>query len=328
MSETLHFIVTEDRGRTFRLPFSKRKFKILAVASTIAFTGLVVAASFSFKLLSDNHSLSNKVSTLQNRLTDVDTTISDIERRKKEQTLQLSLQVANLELAKERQESFYKEERQELISAAVSDLKERSEIMEAVMGGIGIKVDKIKIASTSSANSGGPYIAYPGENHDDLLIKADKYVDILKKLPIGRPTTGIITSPYGKRSDPLNGQGAFHAGTDFRGKIGDKIYATGDGIVTQARLNGSYGNYVVIDHGNGYSTSFAHMKKFLVRKGDHVKRKQVVGLIGNTGRSTGPHLHYEIRLNNHPISPKKFLAIKLPEIKKIAALKKKKIYVQ
>lgn len=328
MSETLHFIVTEDSGRTFRLPFSKRKFQILAVASSIALTGLVVASCFSFKLISDNHLLTTKVSTLETRLSSVDATISDIERSKKEQTLQLSLQVANLELAKERQESIYKEERQELMSAAVNDLKARSEIMEAVMGGIGIKVDNVSIASNSSANSGGPYIAYPGESHDQLLVKADKYVEILKKLPIGRPTSGAITSRYGKRTDPINGRSALHAGTDFRGKRGAKIFATGDGVVKKAYFNRSYGNYVLIDHGNGYTTSFAHMKKFLVQKGDHIKRGELIGLIGNTGRSTGPHLHYEIHLNKRAISPKKFLAIKLPEAKKIAALKKKKTYVQ
>lgn len=328
MSETLHFIVTEDSGRTYRLPFSKRKFQVLAVASSIVLTGLVTASCFSLKLVSENHLLANKVTTLESRLSGVDATISDIERSKKEQNLQLSLQVANLELAKERQESLYKEERQQLISAAVNDLKERSEIMEAVIGGIGIKIDNVDIAPKNNANSGGPYIAYPEESHDQLLIKADKYVDILTKLPIGRPTAGSISSPYGKRNDPLNSRSAFHAGTDFRGKRGAKIYATGDGVVKKAFVNGSYGNYVLISHGNGYTTSFAHMKKFLVQKGDRVKRGQLIGFIGNTGRSTGPHLHYEIHLNNRPINPKKFLAIKLPEAKKIAASKKKKTYVQ
>lgn len=328
MSETLHFIVTEDSGRTYRLPFGKRKFQILAIASSIALTGLVVASCFSLKLASDNHFLANKVTTLESRLSNVDATISNIERSKKEQALQLSLQVANLELAKERQESQYKEERQELMSAAVNDLNERSEIMEAIIGGIGIKVDSVSLASKNNENSGGPYIAYPEENHDQLLLKADKYVDILTKLPIGRPTAGSISSHYGKRTDPINGRTALHAGTDFRGKPGAQIYATGDGVVAKAYLNRTYGNYVVINHGNGYSTSFAHMKKFLVQKGDRVKRGQLIGLIGNTGRSTGPHLHYEIRLNKRPISPKKFLAITLPEIKKIAALKKKKTYVQ
>ena len=87
------------------------------------------------------------------------------------------------------------------------------------------------------------------------------------------------------------------------------VYATADGVVKKSFRNGGYGNFVVIDHGNGYSTAFGHMLKYLVHKGDRVERGQLIGLIGNTGRSTGPHLHYEVRLDHKAINPYKFLKI-------------------
>ena len=116
-----------------------------------------------------------------------------------------------------------------------------------------------------------------------------------------------MTSRFGKRKDPVNKKRGFHTGLDFRGKRGEKIYATADGIVKKAFNNGGYGKYILISHGNGYTTSFAHMQTFLVKKGDRVKRGQLIGLVGNSGRSTGPHLHYEINLNKKPVDPGKFM---------------------
>jgi len=107
----------------------------------------------------------------------------------------------------------------------------------------------------------------------------------------------------------LNKKSAFHTGVDLRGKRGEKIKATADGVVKKACKNGGYGNYVLIDHGNGYTTSFSHMQKYLVHRGDRVKRGQVIGLVGSTGRSTGPHLHYEVALDGKTINPYNFVKI-------------------
>jgi len=147
-------------------------------------------------------------------------------------------------------------------------------------------------------------------------------------LPLGRPVPGDVTSRFGHRTDPINGKKGFHSGVDIRGRYGQKIMATADGIVTKSFINGSYGHYVEISHGNGYTTKFAHMKKRLVKRGEKVKRGQTIGTVGSSGRSTGPHLHYEICLNKKPLNPAKFMQVDklvLPPIIKLRATKKLKI---
>jgi len=195
-----------------------------------------------------------------------------------------------------------------LMSTAVSELHERSELIEKVMGNIGVELKKSKKKSASSA-SGGPFIPAKEQSYDDLLKKTDKYLNTIRTIPLGKPVSGTISSGFGSRSDPLNNKKATHEGVDIRGEQGDRIRATAGGKVLQAFKNGSYGNYVKIDHGNGYQTVYAHMQNYLVKKGETVKQGQVIGQIGSSGRSTGPHLHYEILLNKNPVDPLKFMKV-------------------
>jgi murein DD-endopeptidase MepM/ murein hydrolase activator NlpD len=109
------------------------------------------------------------------------------------------------------------------------------------------------------------------------------------------------------RTDPLIGTPALHSGMDFRAPIGSQIKATASGIVRKAGWNGGYGRMVEIDHGNGLATRFAHMSKILVSEGEQIKAGDVVGLVGSSGRSTGPHLHYEIRKYGAAIDPLRFI---------------------
>lgn len=113
-----------------------------------------------------------------------------------------------------------------------------------------------------------------------------------------------LTSSYGYRTDPFSKRRTMHHGIDMAGQYGLKIHATGDGVVVTAEHSRyGYGNEVIVDHGFGYKTIYAHMQDILVKKGDYVKRGHVVGTVGNTGKSTGPHLHYEVRLNRKTINP-------------------------
>ncbi|MFO8235292.1 MAG: M23 family metallopeptidase [Bacteroidales bacterium] len=113
-----------------------------------------------------------------------------------------------------------------------------------------------------------------------------------------------ISDYFGRRRDPFNGEMRMHRGMDFIGPEGTEIYATGDGEVVKAEFNSfGYGNEVVIDHGFEYKTIYAHLRKIKVDVGDEVKRGEVIGTLGNTGRSTGPHLHYEVRQNGKPVDP-------------------------
>ena len=181
------------------------------------------------------------------------------------------------------------------MSTAASELNERNEVLEKVMNTLGINLSDPKQPGTK--NSGGPFIKQEKARYDELLYKTDKYLKTIKHIPLGRPIQGSVTSRFGKRKDPVNGKNAFHSGVDLHGNRGGKIHATADGVVEKVFRNGGYGKYIRINHGNGYTTGFAHLKKYLVKEGDPVKRGQVIGLVGNTGRSTGPHLHYEISLD-------------------------------
>jgi murein DD-endopeptidase MepM/ murein hydrolase activator NlpD len=126
--------------------------------------------------------------------------------------------------------------------------------------------------------------------------------------PAGRPiTSGWTSSYYGKRTDPFNGRRAMHKGMDFAGKRGADINATAAGVVTWAGKRYGYGNLVEIAHGSGYSTRYGHCRKVLVKVGDKVEPGQKVALMGSTGRSTGPHVHYEVLKNGRQINPRKFI---------------------
>lgn len=115
------------------------------------------------------------------------------------------------------------------------------------------------------------------------------------------------SSSYGWRIDPFNGNKAFHEGLDFTANTGTPIRAAADGIVSEAIHTPDYGNLVKIQHGSGLETRYAHASKLLVKAGDRVTKGQIVAEVGNTGRSTGPHLHYEIRLNGESLDPRKYL---------------------
>ena len=116
-----------------------------------------------------------------------------------------------------------------------------------------------------------------------------------------------ISSGFGYRSDPFTGAGAFHAGLDFRGPYGSPIYAAAKGVVSFAGVKSGYGNCIEIDHGNGLLTRYAHMSAFRAAIGQLISPGEVIGAIGSSGRSTGPHLHFEVRLNGNPVNPRPFL---------------------
>jgi murein DD-endopeptidase MepM/ murein hydrolase activator NlpD len=117
----------------------------------------------------------------------------------------------------------------------------------------------------------------------------------------------MISSGFGYRHDPFTGSAAMHAGLDFRGPVGAPIYAAAKGKVTFAGVHSGYGNCIEISHGNGLMTRYAHMSAFRARVGQDVAAGDVIGAIGSTGRSTGPHLHFEVRINDRAVNPRPFL---------------------
>ncbi len=121
------------------------------------------------------------------------------------------------------------------------------------------------------------------------------------------PVIGPITGAFGERIDPFNGEGAFHSGVDISSTYGQPVIAPADGIVTYADFYNGYGRMLQIDHGNGISTRYGHLSGFAVSDGQTVHKGQVIAYVGLSGRSTGPHLHYEVRIHDTPVNPHKFL---------------------
>ena len=121
------------------------------------------------------------------------------------------------------------------------------------------------------------------------------------------PVMGPITGPFGARIDPFNGEGAFHSGVDISCSYGQPIIAPADGVVTYADFYAGYGRLIAIDHGNNISTRYGHLSGFAVTAGQTVRKGQVIGYVGMSGRSTGAHLHYEVRIHDTPVNPHKFL---------------------
>jgi murein DD-endopeptidase MepM/ murein hydrolase activator NlpD len=129
-------------------------------------------------------------------------------------------------------------------------------------------------------------------------------------VPAGWPVLGRLESGYGVRSDPFSREGAYHTGLDITAPIGTRVNVTADGVVLQAGIGGSlsgYGRVVVIDHGNGYQTYYGHLSRVMVMPGQQIRQGDAVGEVGMTGRTTGPHLHYEVRVGAAPVNPYRFL---------------------
>ena len=149
------------------------------------------------------------------------------------------------------------------------------------------------------------------KSFDEIIELAKNKSEMLASIPAIQPVANKdlkrMASGYGYRIHPIYKTRKMHYGMDFSAKIGTEIYATGDGVVSKVkRSKRGYGNYVKINHGFGYETLYAHMSKYIVKKGQKVKRGEVIGYVGNTGISTAPHLHYEVRKDNKKINPVNF----------------------
>ena len=185
----------------------------------------------------------------------------------------------------------------------------------------GVLVDLgLKLGGPAPAGSGGPFvpIKLPGEGNSFeravarvkiARTQAEHLTRTLLRVPLRKPVNGEIdlSSTFGVRVDPFLHVAAMHTGLDFRGDAGDPIHATAAGTVAGAGWSGGYGRMVEIDHGNGLSTRYGHLSQIDVKVGDEIRIGQVIGRMGSTGRSTGPHLHYETRIDGDAVDPQKFL---------------------
>ncbi len=148
------------------------------------------------------------------------------------------------------------------------------------------------------------------KSYDEVAQMAKEQEIRMENIPAIQPVMNKdlkrVASGYGMRIDPVYHVRKFHQGMDFTAPTGTEVFATGNAKVDFAGWKQGYGNTVILDHGYGYKTLYAHLYKILVRKGQKVRRSDIIALVGNTGKSTGPHLHYEVRLNNKPVDPRNY----------------------
>jgi murein DD-endopeptidase MepM/ murein hydrolase activator NlpD len=164
---------------------------------------------------------------------------------------------------------------------------------DLAVGGEFIPADRLSIS----------YVDYMQKDIDELF-------DTMKNLPVGSPLDGKINSGFGYRKDPFRSSIGFHSGVDIDAKFGDPVVATADGVVKKTGWQGSYGKTVVIQHEDGFETIYGHLSKISVEEGQKVKVGEVIGKAGNTGRSTGTHLHYEVIKDGKRVNPSNFLSLK------------------
>lgn len=208
------------------------------------------------------------------------------------------------------------EQRQRRFAALLTDaVRRRTAKAAAAIRSFGLNPDIMARGETQA--QGGPFVPWSGD--DDALSSELKSLasaltrmELLERglvaIPSGKPTSApMLSSSYGYRRDPFNGHAAFHAGLDFPGHNGQPILAAARGKVSFVGQRQGYGNVVEVTHGNGLMTRYAHLSGFSSRVGEAVARGAVIARMGSTGRSTGPHLHFEVRLNGDPINPRQFL---------------------
>lgn len=212
------------------------------------------------------------------------------------------------------------EGRQLAALASLEDsMESRVRRMRGVFTDLGLDMAQLETATPRTA-MGGPFVpvklgpnAGPFERQlyriNITRAQVDRLNRTLALVPYRKPVIGEVefTSGFGVRSDPFLGRAAMHTGLDFRASTGDPVRATANGKIVSSGWSGGYGRMVEIDHGNGLSTRYGHLSEINVKVGDSVRIGQVIGTVGSTGRSTGPHLHYETRIDGDAVDPQKFL---------------------
>jgi murein DD-endopeptidase MepM/ murein hydrolase activator NlpD len=206
------------------------------------------------------------------------------------------------------------------LNAVEEDYEARIRRMRGVFADLGLDLNQMEGAAGARGGMGGPFVPVkPFKDADNFerqiyrinvtRVQADKLSRTLALVPYRKPVLGEVefSSGFGVRTDPFNGRPAMHTGLDFRASMGDPVRATANGKVESAGWSGGYGRMVEIDHGNGLSTRYGHLSEIDVKVGDNIKIGQVIGAVGSTGRSTGPHLHYETRIDGEAVDPQKFL---------------------
>jgi murein DD-endopeptidase MepM/ murein hydrolase activator NlpD len=282
------FVARGEDGQLRKIPIPVHYLYVFVAGAAVGLFGLTGIAQSYMRMLmktSQYNELRAEKDDLSNRYT-------HLEQVAKER----DMQVASLGSLASEVSSLYGLKPDPLLTAAASsDTVEDDQVASSLD-----RLSTLKTTALSGATTAGLTLGLTHNATTADWVRANSAPNLW-------PVEGIITGAFGERIDPFNGEGAFHSGVDIGATIGQPIIAPADGVVTFADFMGGYGRAVVIDHGHGISTRYGHMKSFAVFPGEHVHRGDTIGYVGDSGRSTGPHLHYEVRINDIPVNPHKYL---------------------
>ncbi|TCK06202.1 M23 family metallopeptidase [Phorcysia thermohydrogeniphila] len=286
-NDRLQVIVIEDElaNRVKRF-FISKKLIVFSLLFSVVFTLSVTVYAVFITYKSNRY-----YSTSTKELKELRSKVAQLEK----ENANLRSRVASLEQEKEE---------------TIEELARRIEIIDSIMKRVGIEVSQTE-------GEGG--LALPldkllekessGVNFSDVIPGIDYLIENFKTTPLGYPTYGRITSDFGLRRNPVTGRLEFHLGVDIADKWGTPVRAPADGVVIKAGWCGLMGKCLEIRHNRDIVTYYGHLAKLLVKKGDRVERGQIIGLMGNSGRSTGPHLHYTIKFRNRIMNPHDFMEV-------------------
>jgi len=285
------FVARGEDGQLRKISIPVHYLYVFVIGAAIGFLSLTgIASSYTRMLL--KVSQFNQLRTEKDQLKDNYSRLEQVARER-------SLQVASLGSIAGEVSALYGLKSESTLVSATSD-----QIQDAQVSSSLDQLHALRNSALSGATTVGLTIGLTRNATTADWIRAVASPNLW-------PVQGQVTGSFGERIDPFNGEGAFHSGVDIGTSYGSPIIAPADGVVTFTEVLGGYGKAIMIDHGDGISTRYGHLSGFAVAAGQHVRRGDVIGYVGESGRSTGPHLHYEVRINDVPVNPYKYLRITL-----------------
>ena len=281
------FVARGDDGQLRKISMPVHYLYVFVIGAAIGFLSLTgIASSYTRMLL--------KVSQFNQLRTEKDQLKSNYSRLE-QVAKERDLQVASLGSIAGEVSALYGLKQQPALVAASAEKIQDAEVSSSLD-----QLHALRISALTGATMVGLTMGLTRNVTTADWIKANSAPNLW-------PVEGQVTGSFGERIDPFNGEGAFHSGVDIGSSYGHPIIAPADGVVTVTETMGGYGKTIMIDHGNGISTRYGHLSGFAVTAGQRVQRGEVIGYVGESGRSTGPHLHYEVRINDTPVNPYKYL---------------------
>ena len=283
------FVARGADGQLRKIPVPTYYLYVLAVGALVGVLGLAGLAHSYVRMLVKVGSYNE----LRAESEDLKSRYSHLEQVARER----DMQVASLGSLASEVSSLYGLKSDPMLIQAVSDKVEDPQVSSSID-----HLYTLKTAALTGATSVGISLGLTRNVTTADWLRANTAPNLW-------PVAGPVTGAFGERIDPFNGEGAFHSGVDIGAVYGQPVIAPADGVVEFADFMGGYGRAIILDHGHTITTRYGHLKGFAVFPGQHVHRGDTIGYVGDSGRSTGPHLHYEVRINDVPVNPHKYLRV-------------------